>query len=268
MSASPKDPLEPAAFHYISIASGTEMTGESVYIFSQPVSAGAGITAALITAGLALIGVAAKIFYDYYAGKSSIEFQSAERRARQTFEEEQRTASQEFQNRQIDAAREAETRTKKDLQAFIVETQRRDNLREKRVSLLHTATMQVRATIDDVAKLVQFSPAYDDLTMISETAKVLDSLASLKLAVTHLSLPEWSSSTGQLLLDKVTKILLTMSPDKFVREKIERIARLKDLVDQLRQEGATFEAHYRQYEESPGTFEHQTACSPPVDLAP
>jgi hypothetical protein len=88
--------------------------------------------------------------------------------------------------------------------------------------------------------------------MISETAKVLDSLASLKLAVTHLSLPEWSWSTGQLLLDKVTTILLTLSPDKLVREKGERIARLRDLVDQLRQEGATFEAQYRGYEDSPG----------------
>jgi len=226
------------------------MTTDVFYFFSQPVSVGAGLTTALVTGGLALIGVAAKILYDYHADKSSLAFQLEERRAREAFEVEQRNTSQEFQTRQIDLAQEAEMRTKKELETFIHDNQWKYKLREKRVSLLHSATMQVRTTIDDVAKLVQFGPAYDDLTMISETAKVLDSLASLKLAVTHLSLPERFLTTSQLLLDKVTTILLTLSPDKLVREKAERIARLKDLVDHLRQDGATFEAQYREYEDS------------------
>jgi hypothetical protein len=208
-----------------------------------------------MTGSLSLLGIVTKAATDYHLDVTARGSQKKEREAREAFENEQRRANQDFQRSQIEAASLSEARTKVALEEFISQKKWRDERRDHRLALLHSAAIQLRTTIDDIANLVGFSPAYDDFQMISETAKVLDSLSTLKLSLSHLSLPGHFSEAGRSLLDKITRLLLTLSPDRSVRQQSERKARLAVLVDELREEGSAFETHCRRYENSPSDFE-------------
>ena len=223
-----------------------------------------GTTAALIAAVVSIVGLAVKCIYDWRTREDNQKFLTREQDARQAFERQQQARDQAFQAAIVSATEETETRIKMHMEEFISHKKYQDSRRDSRIAAARLANTVLGKTYEDIEGLVGRSSGYDEMSMVTETAKFLDQLSKFKDVVGRqaIDLPRPFRQAGREISELTTKILLTLSPDQDRR--CHELHFLEELIAKLHAMTLDFERHFLEFQNNPDRFPPESDVPPPV----
>lgn len=182
------------------------------------------------------------------------QFEAAEREKRESFELAERNLRQRFMAGHDRASLEAEARIQSELESFIQLEKWREESWHRNLSRLEQASKDLTGTVSGVFSLIDEGPYFTDERMIQETARVLDVFGDFQTSVSHFAIPKEMAEMARQLIGHITKILLTLSPSKSIRESAERKALLAPLRDELDVLANRFLNRCGDFERDPGAF--------------
>lgn len=205
--------------------------------------------------------------------------EESERLARQAFETQERQEKNIFQNDQERKRAEANAATlalieeKKaqlsvQINEFLHQQKWRFNHREGMLERLAEAKIQLDDAIGGLNALVDRGPVYGNLTMITETANTLVFYSKFSKIMKHHSFKGPLGDHAQVLVDHITKLLLTLSPEQTIRADPARIELLKPLKSRLAVLGEQFAELCRDFDHNPHKYDYGATKEAGADLNP
>ncbi len=226
------------------------MAGLECFIepFGLCISQANAVSGALVAAVASLATTGGKIWFDLnVAGR------------REAFERRERELREAFERSQSQAAADAEERIQRNVHSYVKLEKWREESWQRLLRRLEQAAQELTRTSSGLTALIDEGPHYDDLRMIQETAKILDVFGDFQSSVGHFSLPASIADASQSLVSHMTKVLLTLSPIRAVRESDERRQMLIPLKEELIRLTKSFMHLCGEFERTPTKF---IACGP------